>query len=148
MERGSPADTSSPRFTKDRSKPQLLWIHNQHALVAIARDEFQTDNRDPPINLIGWHTILRAIDYRLNFRREKGLKYTVNLLDYLNFAAMAQLIRNECCDILGITRERASVMCDVVSNLIRRTGRRGSLAETESAKAGREIAQLKEKGGI
>ncbi len=131
-----------PGSTKNRDKQQLLWNKHQQAFVEIARDEWQTENRNPSATLIGLHMIRRSVEYRLNSPREKGQKYPLNLLDYLNSAAMDQLILIECRELLGINHERANVMCDAFLSLIRWTGRQGLLTEAESAKAESQLAKL------
>lgn len=131
-----------PSSTKNRTEQQLLWNKHQQAFVEIARDEWLTENRDPSRILIGLHMILRSVEYWLNSPREKGQKYPLNLLDYLNSAAMDRLVPLECRDLLGINRERAGVMCDACLSLIRWTGRQGLLTEKESTKAGNQMTQM------
>lgn len=131
-----------PRSTKNSDKQQLLWNKHQQAFVDIARDEWHTENRNPSKTLIGLHMILRSVECRLNSPHEKGQKYPLNLLDYLNSAAIDRLIPIECRELLGINYERASVMCDAFLSLIRWTGRQALLTQAESAKAESQLATL------
>ena len=137
-----------PSSTKDRSKQQLFWNNHQRAFVEIARDGWQTENRNPSRTLIGLYMILRSAENWINSPRKKDQKYPLNLLDYLNSAMMEQLTVMECRDFFGIRRERASVMCDASLSLIRWTARQGLLGETESAKAQNQMAQLMKKIGF
>lgn len=131
-----------PSSTKDRDKQQLLWNNHQQAFVEIARDEWQTENCHPSRTLISLYMILRSVEYRINTPREKGQKYPINLLGYLNTAAMEQHMLIECRDMLDLNRERAGIMCYAFLSLIRWTGRQGLLTEIERAKAENELAPL------
>lgn len=131
-----------PGSTKNPGKQENLWNCLQQAFVEVARDEWLTENRNPSKTLIGLHMILRSVEYWLASPREKGRKYPLNLLDYLNSAAMDRLVAIECSNMLGINQHRARIMLDACVTLIRWTGRRGLLAEMDTAKAGKDMAQL------
>jgi hypothetical protein len=131
-----------PCSTKDSDKQERLWNGIQQAFVEVARDEWQTGNRNPSITLIGLHMIFRSVESWLASPREKGRKYPLNLLDYLNSAAMDRLVPLECGGILGINPERAGIMLDACQTLLRWSVRRGLLAGMDAEKAVKDMARF------
>lgn len=134
-----------PSSTKKPDQQKLLWDGLQHAFVEVARDAWQTENRNPSKTLSGLHMIYRAVEDWLARPKEKGGKYPLNLLDYLTPAAMERLVLIECSDVLGINPERARIMLDACVVMIRWSGRRGLLAGTDAANAEKSMATLMRK---
>lgn len=134
-----------PSSTKKPDKQKLLWDGLQHAFVEVARDAWLTENCNPSKTLIGLHMIYRAVDEWHARPKEKGGKYPPNLLDYLTSAAMDRLVPIECGSLFGIKQQRALIMLDACVALIRWTGRRGLLAETDAAKAEEFMVTLMKK---
>jgi hypothetical protein len=131
-----------PGSTKDPGERELRWNVLQQAFVEVARDGWQSENRHPSTTLIGLHMVLRSVENGLGSPREKGRKYPLNLLDYLNYSALNRLVATECRDLLGINLDRARIMLDACVALIRWTGRHGLLAEADAAKAEKDMARL------
>jgi hypothetical protein len=108
----------------------------------------------PPATIDFWQTLLiqcrgqRHLDLPDVFRRMSAhLAATANPeLPWLHSAAaMDRLVPIECGDVLGINPERARIMLDACVALIRWTGRRGLLAETDAAKAEKFMVTLMKK---
>ena len=131
-----------PSSTKDSDKQEILWNGLQHAFVEMARDEWQTGNRNPSKALIGLRMILRSAESQLANRREKGPKPPLNLLDYLNFAGMERLVVSECRDMIGLNEDRALIMLEACVTLTHWAGRHGLLAEKDTAKAEKDLTKL------
>ena len=136
-----------PSSVKDSGKQEILWNGLQQAFVEIARDEWLTADRDPSRTLIGLSMILRAVESYLASHREKGRKYPLNLLDYLNTASLDRLVATECGDILGVNLERAFIMLDACVALTRWASRQGLLDDKETANAEKDLAQFLKKIG-
>ena len=131
--------------TKKPDQQKLLWDGLQHAFVEIARDAWQTGNRHPSNTLIGLAMIDRAVEELLARRREKGKKYPLNLLDYLNSASMEHLIVIECGSFFGVNQDRARIMLDASIALIRWTSRQGWLAGADAADYEKSMETLMKK---
>ena len=87
----------------------------------------------------------RAVEELLARRREKGKKYPLNLLDYLNSASMEHLIVIECGSFFGVNQDRARIMLDASVALIRWTSRQGWLAGADAADYEKSMETLMKK---
>lgn len=137
-----------PSSANQPTEQKLLWDGLQQAFVEVARDGWQTENRHPSKALIGLHMIFRAVEYRLDSPKQKGEKYPLNLLDYLNPVAVERLVLRECSSMFGINCERASIMLDASVTLIRWARRQGLIDEKTGVKAEKDIIQLMAKVGF
>ena len=129
----------------DISKNDKAWqesLRLSGALMGVAREAWQTEQRPPGCVLRGLTLMLNSVCHWIEADRHRRKKASRNLLTYLRPAEIEERVAVECRGILSVNVPRARLLLEAHGVLLRFATRHQLFTTAEAAQSDQELTRL------